>query len=257
MEQRRPHPAADDDSGMPIASEGGEPDGRGGGWWERHRFELVRDVTIAVLILIAGFVWDDRMADRSERAADRISADAEVLENTRYVRSLSSQSDTPRPFGDMNLKGAILNGLDLSCDEPAPDFDPLHPEARAYGNCAYLWAADLRGASLRATQFDGAILAYADLSDADLNFTDFTNAQFVGTKLRGASIDVANFAGATFDFMDLRGVDLSKAVGLDQAHFPDDLCYDKNTRWPKDFEPPSVRDSVFSPCTWFESTSHS
>lgn len=246
-----------------VDDEGEEPRAAAG-WWKRNRPEVIRDVTIAVLVLVAGFAWDARMAARSEQAADRLAHNAEMLENTRYVRSLSSRHDVPRVFNGIDLRGANLSGLDLSCKNPPADFiDPDQVGAidrQHLADCADLTGADLRNASLDATNLGGALLLAADLSGAELRFASFASATLIGAHLDGANLEHADFTDADLNsvrlqgaalegtvftdaklwLMNLRGVDLSLVVGLEKADFGGMTCYDENTRWPDGFEPPAL-----------------
>jgi hypothetical protein len=90
--------------------------------------DLIIGVVVGILLLIGAMVWDARLADRQDDLAktiaerqDQLAQDlanqAEVLENTRFVRQIAtSEGDTPKPFARINLRGAQLGGLSL----PAP-----------------------------------------------------------------------------------------------------------------------------------------
>jgi hypothetical protein len=77
-------------------------------WFTRQRDDLIRDVLIGVVLLAIGVTaavyWDGRIADRQE-----------VQENTRFVRQVVIDNADLKPFAGLNLEGATLAGLDLSC----------------------------------------------------------------------------------------------------------------------------------------------
>ncbi len=180
------------------------------------------------------------MAEGSERVADRLAENAEVLENTRFVRSLSSQRKLPRPFSGINLEGAVLEGLDLSCDRT----DPLEGLDWNIGSCAAFTDARLAGASLESSDLSGATFEIADLSGAKLDGTNLSHTLLLGTDMTDAELGTVNFAGAfvsadfagaTFRGTDLRGVDMAISDGLHQANFFN-VCHDETTQWPWDFE---------------------
>jgi hypothetical protein len=165
------------------------------GWWQRHRAEVARDVVIAVLVLTAGFYWDDRLTDRSESTADRLASNAEVLENTRFVRSLSSLHQ-PRPFNGIVLDGAALSGLDLSCDPTTPR------------TCAQFEHASLRGVDLSSSRLSGADFFEADLSEAFLVDTDLTDTSMRDADLSDAIIEFAILRRTNLAYANLLNVTL-------------------------------------------------
>ena len=88
---------------------------------------------------------------------------------------------------------------------------------------AFLRRADLRRTNLRGARFWGANLELAHLQNADLR----------GAFLLGANLSFAHLEGA-----DLRGADLTHA-NLESARL-DGATYDRQTQWPKDFDPPGT-----------------
>jgi predicted negative regulator of RcsB-dependent stress response len=75
-------------------------------WWRAHRGDLAKDliigVVVGVLLLLGAMWWDTKLVDRQNDLAkaiadhqDDLAQDlanqAEVLENTRFVRQLALQ----------------------------------------------------------------------------------------------------------------------------------------------------------------------
>jgi uncharacterized protein YjbI with pentapeptide repeats len=130
---------------------------------------------VRVLFLCACW-WDARLEARQDRLTsatadrqDRLSRDlanqAEVLENTRFVRSIAtSKEETPKPFASINLRGAELGGLELGCNPRTPL------------GCADFRKADLQEANLTTAGFAGAGFWEADLRKANLTGTDLSSA---------------------------------------------------------------------------------
>jgi hypothetical protein len=107
---------------------------------ERH---LVKDAIIGslwagVVLFLGACLWDARLearqdalsrqiadrqddlakaiADRQNELARDLANQAEVLENTRFVRQLAMMKGVLlKPFANINLKGAELGGLNLQC----------------------------------------------------------------------------------------------------------------------------------------------
>src|SRR5215217_2679675 len=86
-------------------------------WWQTHRGELAKDLIIGVvvgaLLLVVGMVWDARLVDRQNdletliaNGQDDLARDlanqAEVLENTRFVRQVGMSGGWRwKPFANM------------------------------------------------------------------------------------------------------------------------------------------------------------
>lgn len=153
----------------------------------------VRELSVGLLVavvvglmLLAFTVRIQNNADeRAQKFEDQRTARAEVLENTRFVRTLAQDYEAIKlPFGSLNLRGAVLDGLSLDCHD-------------SHEHCADLVGADLSGASLISANLAGADLSLADLSGANL-----AGANLWGTKLEGA-----NMAGTNLDMVCYRSAD--------------------------------------------------
>jgi uncharacterized protein YjbI with pentapeptide repeats len=160
-------------------------------WWQTHRGELAKDLIIGVVVggflLLGGMMWDARLADRQndleksiangqDDLARNLANQAEVLENTRFVRQIATSlgKKTPKPFENINLSGAELAGLFLPC-----------ADVRHRVGCASFARADLHEANLRDTNLKGA-----DFRDADLH-----NANLTDASLDRAALPHANLSG--------------------------------------------------------------
>jgi hypothetical protein len=104
-------------------------------WWRGQRGDLAKDaiigVVVGVLLLLGAVWWDTKLqarqdaletaiadrqdglakaiADRQDRLAQDLAKQAEVLENTRFVRQIAtSAGDTPKPFTSINLRARSL-----------------------------------------------------------------------------------------------------------------------------------------------------
>ncbi len=151
--------------------------------------ELSVGLLVAVLVglmLLAFAVRIQNNADeRAQKFEDQRTDRAEVLENTRFVRTLAQDYEAIKlPFGSLNLRGAVLDGLSLDCHD-------------SYGHCADLAGADLSGASLISANLAGADLSSSDLSGANLS----------GANLWGTKLDGANMAGTKLDLACYRSTD--------------------------------------------------
>ncbi|MDR7255135.1 hypothetical protein J2X46_004137 [Nocardioides sp. BE266] len=173
-------------------------------------WEAVLAILVAAVVFAATVRLESTMADRQQTQADRMAASAEILENVRFVRDVTS-SGSRRTFAGMQLAGADLSGLDLGCDvgesktQVEARLARLKDKAR---NCADFAAADLR------------------------------DARFLGTTLAGADLSRAKLRGARFIRTDLRGVDLTGA-SPEGAVF-EAVCHGPSTVWPTGFEAPAV-----------------
>jgi uncharacterized protein YjbI with pentapeptide repeats len=160
-------------------------------WWQTQKGDLVKDAIIGFLVgvvLFLGACWWDarlqarqdalasRIADRQDDLARDLANQAEVLENTRFVRSIAtSKEETPKPFASINLRGAELGGLNLGCSP------------RTLLGCADFRKSDLQEANLTTASFAGAGFWEADLRKANLTGTDFSAAIFKDANLDGAA----------------------------------------------------------------------
>ena len=118
------------------------------------------------------------IADRQDALASDLANQAEVLENTRFVRQIAtSKGETPKPFASINLRGAELGGLYLECKRR-----PI----------AALWVRRLpkcqsAGGRPHPTSFSGADFNDADLRKANLTLVDFSDAPLRGADLGGVA----------------------------------------------------------------------
>jgi uncharacterized protein YjbI with pentapeptide repeats len=197
-----------------------------GTWWQRQKGDLVKDVIIGFLVGVVLFLgacwWDARLearqdalssaiASRQDDLARDLANQAEVLENTRFVRSIATSTEaTPKPFTGMNLGGAELAGLPLQCTD-----------LKRHRGCADFSEADLSEANLARTDLGGAIIYHADVHQATLDGANFdgaildranldgvvtrrnSSASFRGARLDGATLIHArlydhDFSGASF-----------------------------------------------------------
>lgn len=144
-----------------------------GAWWWDAKL-VARQDALASEIAARQDDLAKSIADRQDDLARDLANQAEVLENTRFVRSIAtSEEETPKPFASINLHGAELGGLDLGC-RPRPRL-----------GCADFRKADLQEANL--ASFAGAGFWEADLRKANLTGTDFSAAFFQDANLDGAA----------------------------------------------------------------------
>jgi hypothetical protein len=199
-------------------------------WWTREPSWWVKDVVVALLIgavLVAGqWLLDNRRADVDRQLEDQRNAAAERLENLRFIRDRSSSSRASRPFGSLDLRGLQLGELHLVG--------------------ATFTEADLTGSSLSLTDVRRAEFHKARLGGADLRGTDLSNATLSSASMRRATLRGAILSDAYVADADLRGADLSytnlsgaNLTGADLVGAKvDPVCYDADTVWPRDFDPP-------------------
>ncbi|WP_210481317.1 pentapeptide repeat-containing protein [Naasia sp. SYSU D00948] len=141
---------------------------------------LLVGAAISVPTTLMQKVLDDQRSERELRIA-----------NLQFVREhATADSDRPRPFAGLDLRGQELSGLQLR----GADFSR-----------ADLTDADFYGSDLRHARFDSAVLVGANFIGADL-----TGASFGGTDLRGAllaqaTLDDAFFGRSSFGRADFLG----------------------------------------------------
>jgi len=200
---------------------------------KRHAYDFTRDLIIAILALLAGFTLDNRIAARQDAAEDARTEQQEILETLRFVRDRAEGPTSYKPFQFIQLPGANLSGLNLSCDITTPT-SPY---------CANLQQANLRDAVMRQIHLTGAYLAQADLVKADLASADLSSADLslaklsgadlsgagledailLAADLEGATLTRANLARASFKGTNVRGADLSEAIAVDTSFLGTDL----------------------------------
>jgi uncharacterized protein YjbI with pentapeptide repeats len=149
--------------------------------------DAIISVVVGVAVLFDACWWDARLQARQDALTTKIAArqddlardlanQAELLENSRFVRQIATSMEaTPEPFTGINLGATELAGLPLQCTD-----------LRRHRGCADFSKADLGEANLARTDLDGAIIVQADLHQATL--------------------DQANFNGAILDHANLDGV---------------------------------------------------
>ena len=208
-------------------------------WWHRHKGDLAKDAIVSVVVgvaLLAGaWWWDSRLADRQDalqsHLADRqdtlareLATQAQVLENTRFVRQVAIAPDAvAKPFGGLDLTEAQLTGLPLGC---------TNLEGRQ--GCADFRRAHLSGANLNHADLRGADLNRADLRGADLRLANLSRANLRGADLSDANLSGANLTDANLSFAYLASATLTAATLTD-------VCFDEDTEW-GDNTPPSTAD---------------
>ena len=159
-------------------------------WWRVQKGDLAKDAMIGFLVGIVLFLgacwWDARLqarqdalataiADRQDGLARDLANQAEVLENIRFVRQIAtSREKTAKPFASINLQGAELAGLFLTC-----------ADVRHHVGCADFSKANLHEANLTQTKLDGADLRQADLRNANLTLAAFGDAGLMEANLDG------------------------------------------------------------------------
>jgi uncharacterized protein YjbI with pentapeptide repeats len=161
-------------------------------WWREQKGELAKDaiigLVVGVVLFLAACWWDARLqarqdalssaiAERQDNQARDLANQAEVLENTRFVRSVAMSGGWRwKPFAHINLSGAELGGLNLQC-----------VNWRTLIGCANFLGADLHEANLTDTNLRGAGLSKADLHKATLDEADLTNANLSEANLTGVT----------------------------------------------------------------------
>jgi uncharacterized protein YjbI with pentapeptide repeats len=216
------------------------------GWWRAQRGDLVKDAIIGFVVGVVLFLgacwWDARLqarqdalasaiADRQDRLARDLANQAEVLENTRFVRQIAtSGGKSPKPFASINLRGAELGGLNLVCanGDGCADFSKADLQEANLTSVLFAGAgfseADLRKANLTDSDFRFALFSDADLGGvATARPAGFIGAKFFNTTLVEARLDGANFRSAQFSDVRADRALLSHAdfhhLYLDQARF--------------------------------------
>jgi len=185
-------------------------------WWRVQRGDLAKDAMIGFVVGVVLFLgacwWDARLqarqdalasaiADRQDDLARDLANQAEVLENTRFVRQAATSTGTAaKPFASINLHGGQLAGLELLCTG-----------GHRVG-CADFSGADLREANLAGTLLPGGHLGHADLRGATLDGVDFSHASLDGANLdRVVSTPDPNARGPRFHRAELDHATLVEA----------------------------------------------
>lgn len=185
-------------------------------WWRAQKGELAKDAIIGFVVGVVLFLgacwWDAKLqarqdelastiANRQDGLARDLANQAEVLENTRFVRQLAtSDGGAPKPFASINLHGAELGGLNLECA------DTTH-----HRGCADFSQADLGEANLRSTRLGGADFIEADLHQATLDMAEFSGAILYSANLNGVTTGTsasAEFSRAQMHMVTLVGAQL-------------------------------------------------
>ena len=194
-------------------------------WWRVHRSDLAKDAIIGLVVGVVLFLgacwWDARLqarqdafasaiADRQDDLARDLANQAEVLENTRFVRQIAtSDGDMTKPFASINLVGAQLEGLSLRCTD-----------VKRHLGCANFSKADLHEANLDSTDLSGANFNRADLRKVSLHRVNLGYAE-----LGGANLDGVSGESILFDWTALQRTSLVQAR-IDDAIFTDSILPD-------------------------------
>ena len=191
---------------------------------------LAREAVIGLVLVLVGVgaaVW---IAGRQDQLARDLETASEIQENVRFVRQVSIDNPAVKPFRGLNLHGAALSGLDLSCKNI--DLGTGCADLRdADLSDADLSDAKLTGAKLVFANLTGAFVAFANLTRANLGSADLAGALVVGADLTYAVLSGAELGGANLIGTDLTGarLDGTKLTGV---------CYTETTTWPDGFTPP-------------------
>ncbi len=175
---------------------------------------LLGEVGIGVFVGLVSLVltlWQaENLQDRDELFSSSQERQAEVLENTRFVRDIISSGASSRPFRELDLNDASLAGLAMGCKVlPAGevvmqgtgvglDKTPCSDFTEADLSQATLFNANLRGANLYGADFSNADLRATDLTRAVMYEVNASGANFQMARLDAASIGRANFSKSHF-----------------------------------------------------------
>lgn len=194
--------------------------GRTTATWVRNLFRdhpaVAWETLLAVLLGAGGFgatVWLE----------SRLEEQSVVRENLRFVREIVIDDALRKPLAEVNLEGAPLIGLDLSCEDRST--------SGLEAGCAQLSGANLVRADVSFTNLTGANLSGGELSGAmfvasNLSGVDLSGADLVHADLREANLTGASLSGANLSRAHLEHADLSR------------VCYSEETVWPEKFTPP-------------------
>ena len=161
-------------SPAPPASSGSS----GGTGWRAHRYEIARDVAIAVAILAATIVFG--------KSPVRVCG---TSRNLRFVRQTVIDGQSIKPFKGLDLADTNLAGFPMQCTTMGSNDTNI--------GCSDFEGADLSGADLSDSNLTGANLMFADLSNADL-----TGAMLQDANLRGAELGGTDSAEADITLVD-------------------------------------------------------
>lgn len=196
---------------------------------------LVSPLIVGFIVSGAVFgaeVWADKQRDEREHKYEEVRAEQSLrLENLRFVRERSGQTFVERPFAGLDLRGLVLNGLQLA----QSDFSSAN--------------------------FDESIMMGGDVHESDFSSATMKRAFFIHVKMDESDFSYADMRDATFESIDFSKVDLHKAnvSGADlrlAINLPLEtksiVCYDSETQWPSNF-PGMDRHADLSICQfWHE-----
>lgn len=115
--------------------------------------------------------------------------------------------------------GVKLSGADLRCNLAGADLHAADLRAarltRAGLDGAYLFRANLKGASAEMVSLEGADLTGAELVEVDLHSANLRRTYFRDADLRAARLLGASLDGANFVETDLSGANLSRTMLID------------------------------------------
>jgi hypothetical protein len=132
-------------------------------------------------------------------------------------KTFTSAKDLPHQLRCANLRGAVLDGLDLS----QANLQHIDAEGASFRHDD-LSQADLDFADLRGAHFDHATLDQADLVQVDADGAFFPHASFdqadlTDARFTDADLDLATFIQTDLTRTDLRGASLWAAASV-MAH---------------------------------------
>jgi uncharacterized protein YjbI with pentapeptide repeats len=184
---------------------------------------------LAVAMVVALGVVDNRRADRENLLHDADLNQAQVLENLRFVREYANSQ---RQFAGAQPGATVGNGPCVPSRHPAAAVRQSFESINLSGqNLAYLQLpnTNFARANMDGSRLVGAVLTPnsdlagasmveasavdADLSETSLVNIDLTNADLHGARLCGANLAGAKLAGANLSNAILIGIDFSDANG--------------------------------------------
>ncbi len=152
----------------------------------------VLELLIVPLLLLA-ITW---------RLESQIASDGERRDNVRFVREVAVSASNSKPFQNLDLREAMLNGIDLSCAK------------RGGRDCARFDYADLEKASLIGAGLDGSKFLGADLRGADLLGAHLSHASLLEADLRNAWLVQADLSGSELSGANLLGASSSTQTSM-------------------------------------------
>jgi uncharacterized protein YjbI with pentapeptide repeats len=116
-----------------------------------------------------------------------------------------------KDFTGGNLRGTVLNGIDLSCANFA------HVNLRGAELCDVDFSdSNLKGSKLSGADLSGAYLENTDLRYSDLHRASLALANLAEADLRGANLEETNLSQATLSYAQVEGARFGKNIGLSE-----------------------------------------